>query len=262
MLEWPRPGDDWQMPRAAAFYADWRERNWGEITEQDYDEPRQRAARHALTRLRRLPSEPAAGEQRPAHAPRDRPLPDRLPLSEPASLRALYGPEMTPVRRVGQARPSRCSRLRSAKRARSDATSSSVSGRNTTSRSGRHHTSSSHSQRSLLQHALQAPSASRSTASRRRCARSGGSTSATGRAALRGTRRIRPGRTARRRGGARASHHLVADLGRRHRVHRGEHDVGVARDDLLDRRGGEVLAVDAQPVGVAAREVEEAGSSR
>ena len=32
----------WQMPERR-FYADWHERNWGEITEQDYDEPRQRA---------------------------------------------------------------------------------------------------------------------------------------------------------------------------------------------------------------------------
>ena len=35
VLEWPRPGADWQMPERR-FYADWHERNWGEITEQDY----------------------------------------------------------------------------------------------------------------------------------------------------------------------------------------------------------------------------------
>jgi len=35
VLEWPRPGEDWQMPERK-FYADWRERRWGEITEQDY----------------------------------------------------------------------------------------------------------------------------------------------------------------------------------------------------------------------------------
>ena len=35
VLEWPRPGETWQMPERR-FYADWHERKWGEITEQDY----------------------------------------------------------------------------------------------------------------------------------------------------------------------------------------------------------------------------------
>jgi len=35
VLEWPRPGSEWKMPERR-FYADWRERKWGEITEQDY----------------------------------------------------------------------------------------------------------------------------------------------------------------------------------------------------------------------------------
>jgi hypothetical protein len=35
VLEWPRPGDEWEMP-PRRFVDDWRERNWGEITEQDY----------------------------------------------------------------------------------------------------------------------------------------------------------------------------------------------------------------------------------
>jgi nitrite reductase/ring-hydroxylating ferredoxin subunit len=35
VLEWPRPGTEWQMPERR-FYADWHERKWGEITEQDY----------------------------------------------------------------------------------------------------------------------------------------------------------------------------------------------------------------------------------
>jgi phenylpropionate dioxygenase-like ring-hydroxylating dioxygenase large terminal subunit len=35
VLEWPRPGSDWRMPERH-FYPDWRERTWGEITEQDY----------------------------------------------------------------------------------------------------------------------------------------------------------------------------------------------------------------------------------
>jgi len=35
VLEWPRPGTDWQMPERR-FYADWHDRKWGEITEQDY----------------------------------------------------------------------------------------------------------------------------------------------------------------------------------------------------------------------------------
>jgi phenylpropionate dioxygenase-like ring-hydroxylating dioxygenase large terminal subunit len=35
VLEWPRPGEEWKMPERR-FYADWHERKWGEITEQDY----------------------------------------------------------------------------------------------------------------------------------------------------------------------------------------------------------------------------------
>ncbi len=35
VLEWPRPGTEWKMPERR-FYADWHERKWGEITEQDY----------------------------------------------------------------------------------------------------------------------------------------------------------------------------------------------------------------------------------
>ena len=36
VLEWPRPGEPWTMPERR-FYADWRSRNWGEITTQDYE---------------------------------------------------------------------------------------------------------------------------------------------------------------------------------------------------------------------------------
>ncbi|HZP27622.1 MAG TPA: aromatic ring-hydroxylating dioxygenase subunit alpha [Acidimicrobiia bacterium] len=35
VLEWPRPGVEWRMPERR-FFADWRERDWGLITEQDY----------------------------------------------------------------------------------------------------------------------------------------------------------------------------------------------------------------------------------
>ena len=35
MLEWPRPGSR-APPPERRFFADWHERNWGEITEQDY----------------------------------------------------------------------------------------------------------------------------------------------------------------------------------------------------------------------------------
>lgn len=35
VLEWPRPDETWKMPERR-FYADWRDRKWGEITEQDY----------------------------------------------------------------------------------------------------------------------------------------------------------------------------------------------------------------------------------
>lgn len=35
VLEWPRPGTEWRMPERK-FYPDWRERDWGLITNQDY----------------------------------------------------------------------------------------------------------------------------------------------------------------------------------------------------------------------------------
>jgi hypothetical protein len=35
VLEWPRPGSD-RPPRPREFYPDWRDRDWGEITNQDY----------------------------------------------------------------------------------------------------------------------------------------------------------------------------------------------------------------------------------
>lgn len=35
VLEWPRPGTEWSMPERR-YYADWRERDWGLITNQDY----------------------------------------------------------------------------------------------------------------------------------------------------------------------------------------------------------------------------------
>jgi nitrite reductase/ring-hydroxylating ferredoxin subunit len=36
VLEWPRPGETWKLPERR-FFADWRMRNWGEITTQDYE---------------------------------------------------------------------------------------------------------------------------------------------------------------------------------------------------------------------------------
>jgi hypothetical protein len=35
VLEWPRPGAEWKMP-TRRFFADWQERDWGLITNQDY----------------------------------------------------------------------------------------------------------------------------------------------------------------------------------------------------------------------------------
>src|SRR3984893_1580430 len=54
------------------------------------------------------------------------------------------------------------------------------------------------------------------------------------------------------------SHHLVTYVDGGNRVHAREHDVGMAADDPLDRRGGEVLPVDAQPLVVPTGEVEPA----
>ena len=53
-------------------------------------------------------------------------------------------------------------------------------------------------------------------------------------------------------------HHPVAELGVGHAVHRGQHHRLPAQQDALDRRRGEVLAVDPDPVGGATGEVEEA----
>jgi phenylpropionate dioxygenase-like ring-hydroxylating dioxygenase large terminal subunit len=36
VLEWPRPDAEWQMPERR-YFADWHDRNWGLITEQDYE---------------------------------------------------------------------------------------------------------------------------------------------------------------------------------------------------------------------------------
>ena len=35
VLEWPRPNEPWTMPDRK-FYADWTEKDWGPITNQDY----------------------------------------------------------------------------------------------------------------------------------------------------------------------------------------------------------------------------------
>ena len=35
VLEWPRPGGEWHLPTHRVF-ADWHERDWGVITNQDY----------------------------------------------------------------------------------------------------------------------------------------------------------------------------------------------------------------------------------
>ena len=57
-------------------------------------------------------------------------------------------------------------------------------------------------------------------------------------------------------------HHLVAGLLVGHAVDRGHHHVGMTGDGRLDRPGGEVLAVDADPLGGASREVEVAVARR
>ena len=51
-------------------------------------------------------------------------------------------------------------------------------------------------------------------------------------------------------------HDLVARLVVGHAVDRGEHNIGMESDGFLDRTRGEVLTVDADPIGLPAREVE------
>ena len=58
--------------------------------------------------------------------------------------------------------------------------------------------------------------------------------------------------------GYEGGHHLVAGEDVGNPVDRSEEDVGMAGDHRVDRTGGEVLAVDPQPVGGAAREVDPA----
>jgi hypothetical protein len=53
-------------------------------------------------------------------------------------------------------------------------------------------------------------------------------------------------------------HRAIAGLGVGHAVHRAEEHVGMALQDLLDGASEEVLAVDAEPLDVATREVDEA----
>ena len=140
---------------------------------------------------------------------------------------------------------------------RNASTSAGVSGRNSVSRAGRHHTASSHSQCSW-----------RSTRFNTFCVAVDGSPSVTRtkRGIHLGDRSDCASRNATNAVGierrpvaqVQRDHHLVADVDRRHRVDRGEHDVGMAGEHQLDRRGREVLAVDAQPVASAAGEVEEA----
>ena len=72
------------------------------------------------------------------------------------------------------------------------------------------------------------------------------------RAEARRRRTSRPARSSMR------GHHLVAGDRVGHAVDRDRGDVGMAAEDALDRRGREVLAVDADPVGGAAGEVEDA----
>ena len=78
VLEWPRPGSEWQMPRAAVLRRLARAQ-LGRDHRAGLHEPRQRAARACVHAASTAPaSTPQAGEQRAAHAPRRRPLPDTL----------------------------------------------------------------------------------------------------------------------------------------------------------------------------------------
>ncbi len=85
-------------------------------------------------------------------------------------------------------------------------------------------------------------------------------TSGRSRPARRATARTRPDRTSPPRLGVvgqnQPRHHLIAGLVVGHAVDRGQHHARRVPQRLLDRTGGEVLAVDPNPVGRAAREVQ------
>ena len=68
--------------RSATFYADWHDRDWGEITDQDYDEHAEVQTGMKSRGFDGSPAQPAPGGQRAAHAPRDRPLPDEVKHGE------------------------------------------------------------------------------------------------------------------------------------------------------------------------------------
>ena len=234
------PAKTWQMPERR-FYADWHERNWGEITEQDYANLAnvQRGMRSRGFDGSRLASKQESNVLH-MHRVVDRYLTQRS-------------------RADARRDPSRCSRLRSAKRARSLADVVGVEapvarGRDRVATTPRRRTPSARccsTRLSTFCVAVDGKPVRDADEARHPLGRE---------VRLRGEERDEPVGVER---GAvvqvQRDHHLVADLGRRHGVDRGEHDVGVPRDHLLDRRGREVLAVDPQPVGVAPGEVEEAG---
>ena len=92
-LQWPQDGEP---PKRATrrFFPDWSERDWGEITNQDYAN-----MAHVQIGMKSRGGPPSASEsppgaQRPAHAQDDRPLPDHA-LITPAATGALTVPGTT-----------------------------------------------------------------------------------------------------------------------------------------------------------------------
>ena len=67
VIEWPRPIEEPRhvVPRV---YPDWTERNWGEITNQDYANMGEVQAGHARAQLRGPAPRHPPGEQRRPHA--------------------------------------------------------------------------------------------------------------------------------------------------------------------------------------------------
>ena len=89
VLEWRAPATEAPPPKRR-FVADWHERNWGEITEQDYENLAnvQRGMRSSGWPGARL--NPRQESEHPAHASRDRPLSRRNRLASRTMIRGRW----------------------------------------------------------------------------------------------------------------------------------------------------------------------------
>ena len=117
VLEWPRSDREWRLPEHR-FYADWQDKDWGTITNQDYANMARVQTRDAVSGLHGSAAQPSPGIEPRAHARGDRPVPRRLTARRAASTRptpvAGTEPDWARFTRVGAVgyRPGASTRLR------------------------------------------------------------------------------------------------------------------------------------------------------